>query len=173
MTTREPRAIDDVDRAIVRALQADGRRPFTSIAASIGISEAAVRQRYARLREAGVLQVVAVTNPLTLGYQLMALIGAKVDGNELERAAERISTFPETSYVVLSTGGFDVLVEVVCEDNAHLIRFLTEQLAGVEGVRETETFFYLKVVKENYEWGGPGSPPSKLRHRRTRGTLHR
>ncbi len=144
--------VDDLDRAIVAALADDGRRPFTAVARDVGLSEAAVRQRYARLVDSGVLHVVPVTDPMELGFHVMALIGAKVDGGKLNIAAERIAAFGETSYVVLCTGSFDLLIEVVCKDNQHLLTFLEEQLARVPGVRDAETFLYLRLVKENYNW---------------------
>lgn len=145
-------AFDDLDRAIVAALADDGRRPFTAIARDIGLSEATVRQRYTRLVDSGVLHVVPVTDPMELGFHVMALIGVKVDGGKLNVAAERVAAFAETSYVVLCTGSFDLLLEVVCTDNQHLLTFLEEQLARVPGVRDAETFLYLRLVKENYNW---------------------
>src|SRR5829696_1609825 len=120
---------DALDRRIVAALQRDGRRPFTSIGRELGISEAAVRQRVARLQAAGIMQVVAVADPMALGYQAMAMVGISVDG----RARKQ-------------------LAEVVCQDNDHLLRVLSEDLAGIEGVRDTETFMYLRLLKEAYTW---------------------
>jgi Lrp/AsnC family transcriptional regulator, regulator for asnA, asnC and gidA len=144
--------VDAVDRRILAALQRDGRRPFTSIAKELGLSEAAVRQRVARLQAAGIMQVVAVADPMTLGYKAMAMVGISVDGRALKRVAEAVERLPEVSYLVLTAGSFDMLAEVVCEDNDHLLRLLSEDLAGIEGVRETETFMYLRLVKEAYTW---------------------
>jgi Lrp/AsnC family transcriptional regulator, regulator for asnA, asnC and gidA len=144
--------VDAVDRRIVTALQHDGRRPFTSIAKELGLSEAAVRQRVARLQAAGIMQVVAVADPMTLGYRAMAMVAISVDGRALKQVAEAVRRLPEVSYLVLTAGSFDMLAEVVCEDNDHLLRLLSEDLAGIEGVRETETFMYLRLLKEAYTW---------------------
>jgi Lrp/AsnC family transcriptional regulator, regulator for asnA, asnC and gidA len=144
--------VDPVDRRIVAALQRDGRRPFTSIAKELGLSEAAVRQRVARLQAAGIMQVVAVADPMTLGYTAMAMVAISVDGSARKQVAEAVARLPEVSYLVLTAGSFDMLAEVVCEDNDHLLRLLSEDLAGIEGVRETETFMYLRLLKEAYTW---------------------
>jgi Lrp/AsnC family transcriptional regulator for asnA, asnC and gidA len=142
--------VDAVDRRIVAALQRDGRRPFTSIGRELGLSEAAVRQRVARLQAAGIMQVVAVADPMTLGYQAMAMVGISVD--------EAVGRLPEVSYLVLTAGSFDLLAEVVCEDHDHLLRLLSEDLAGIEGLRATETFMYLRLLKEAYTWSvAPGA----------------
>jgi len=145
-------AVDPVDRRIVAALQRDGRRPFTAIARDLGISEAAVRQRVARLQTAGVMQVVAVADPMTLGFKTMAMVAISVDGRARKQAAEAVRRLPEVSYLVLTAGSFDMLAEVVCEDNDHLLRLLSEDLARIDGVRETQTFMYLRLLKEAYTW---------------------
>jgi Lrp/AsnC family transcriptional regulator for asnA, asnC and gidA len=144
--------VDPVDRRIVAALQRDGRRPFTAIARDLGISEAAVRQRVARLQAAGVMQVVAVADPMTLGFKTMAMVAISVDGHARKQAAEAVRRLPEVSYLVLTAGRFDMLAEVVCQDNDHLLRLLSEDLAGIDGVRETEAFMYLRLLKEAYTW---------------------
>ena len=142
-----------LDQEILRHLQEDGRRPFTQIAAELGVSEAAVRARTNRLIERGVLQIVGVTDPLKLGYDQMAMIGVRCDGDQLLPAAEAIAKFPEVIYVVVTAGAYDLLVEAVCEDNESLLRFLAEKLRMVTGVRATETFVYLRIVKQAYQWG--------------------
>jgi Lrp/AsnC family transcriptional regulator for asnA, asnC and gidA len=144
--------VDAVDRRIVAALQRDGRRPFTSIGRELGLSEAAVRQRVARLQGAGIMQVVAVADPMTLGYQAIAMVGISVDARARSRVAEAVSRLPEVSYLVLVAGSFDLLAEVVCEDHDHLLRLLSEDLAAIDGVRTTETFMYLRLLKEAYTW---------------------
>ena len=144
--------VDPVDRRIVAALQRDGRRPFTAIARDLGISEAAVRQRVARLQAAGVMQVVAVADPMTLGFKTMAMVGISVDGHARKAAAEAVRRLPEVSYLVLTAGSFDMLAEVVCEDTDHLLRLLSDDLAGIEGIRQTQTFMYLRLLKEAYTW---------------------
>jgi Lrp/AsnC family transcriptional regulator for asnA, asnC and gidA len=143
--------VDAVDRRIVAALQRDGRRPFTSIGRELGLSEAAVRQRVARLQATGIMQVVAVADPMALGYQAIAMVAISVDGRARKQVAEAVGRRPEVSYLVLVAGSFDMLAEVVCEDNDHLLRLL-EDLAGIEGVRATQTFMYLRLLKEAYTW---------------------
>jgi Lrp/AsnC family transcriptional regulator for asnA, asnC and gidA len=150
------RGSDDVsalDKRIIEHLQADGRRPFTQIAAELGVSEAAVRARTNRLVERGVLQVVGVTDPLRLGFQQMAMIGIRCEAERLMEVADEIAAFPEVDYVVVTAGRYDLLVETVAEDNEALLRFLAERLRRVGGVRETETFVYLRMVKQTYQWG--------------------
>jgi Lrp/AsnC family transcriptional regulator for asnA, asnC and gidA len=150
------RSVDEVsalDKRIIEHLQQDGRRPFTQIAADLGVSEAAVRARTNRLVERGILQVVGVTDPLKLGFQQQAMIGVRCESNRLLEVADAVSAFPEVDYVVITAGPFDLLIEVVCEDNEALLQFLTEKLRAVEGVRETETFVYLRMVKQTYQWG--------------------
>jgi Lrp/AsnC family transcriptional regulator for asnA, asnC and gidA len=145
--------VGELDRRIIEFLQRDGRRPFTQIAAELGVSEAAVRARTNRLIERGVLQVVGVADPLQLGYHQMAMIGVRCDGAHLMTAAEAIARLPEVIYVVATAGAYDLLVEAVCEDSDALLAFLTDQLGRVEGVRSTETFIYLRIVKQSYQWG--------------------
>jgi len=147
--------ISDLDLKIIEALQGDGRRPFTQIAARLGVSEAAVRARTNRLIERGVLQIVGVADPLKLGYDQMALIGVRCDGDRLLEAAHAIAQLSEVIYVVVTAGAFDLLVEAVCRDNEALLAFLAEKLRKVDGVRTTETFVYLRIVKQSYHWGSP------------------
>src|SRR6266699_2307725 len=141
--------IDDIDQRIIEALQQDGRRPFTKIAADLGISEASVRQRVSNLINNQVMQIVAVTNPIKLGFSLASMIGIRVSGDRLMEVAQEISAFDEVIYLILCTGSFDMLAEVVCRDNDHLLNFLTEKLYKVQGVQQTETFMYLRVCKQN------------------------
>lgn len=143
--------IDDIDQRIIEALQQDGRRPFTKIAADLGISEASVRQRVANLINTQVMQIVAVTNPIKLGFSLASMIGIRISGDHLLEAAQAISEFDEVIYLILCTGSFDMLAEVVCRDNDHLLHFLTEKLYKVPGVQQAETFMYLRVCKQN-DW---------------------
>ena len=145
--------VSELDKRIIEHLQADGRRPFTQIATDLGVSEAAVRARTNRLVERGILQVVGVTDPLKLGFQQMAMIGIKCEASRLIEVAEEISQFPETDYVVVTAGTYDILVECVAEDNEALLTFLSERLRKIPGVRETETFVYLRLMKQSYQWG--------------------
>jgi Lrp/AsnC family transcriptional regulator for asnA, asnC and gidA len=145
--------VSDLDKRIIEHLQADGRRPFTQIAAELGVSEAAVRARTNRLIERGIMQVVGVTDPLKLGFHQMAMIGVRCESAELVTVADQIAAMPEVDYVVITAGTYDLLVETVCEDNEALLRFLTDKLRALDGVRETETFVYLRMVKQTYQWG--------------------
>lgn len=142
--------LDSVDQGILAALKEDGRLPFAEIARRLDVSAGMVRQRYFDLVEKGILQVVAVTNPTLLGYNTMALVGVRVDGHRLREIARQMAGFEEVVYLVLCTGTFDILVEVVCHDNAHLLQFLTEHLRAIDGVVHTETIIYLEIVKETY-----------------------
>lgn len=141
--------IDEIDQRIIEALQLDGRRPFTKLAAELGISEASVRQRVANLINNQVMQIVAITNPLKMGFSLASMISIRVSGDRLLEVAREISAFDEVIYLIITAGSSDLLAEVVCQDNDHLLSFLTEKLYKVPGVQQTETFMYLRVVKQN------------------------
>jgi Lrp/AsnC family transcriptional regulator for asnA, asnC and gidA len=150
-----PRRQDELsplDKRIIEHLQADGRRPFTQIAHELGVSEAAVRARTSRLIERGILQVVGVADPGKLGFQ-QALIGIRCEPGRLVAVAEALAELPEVDYVVVTTGRFDILIEMVSEDNEGLLGFLTQRLQAIEGVRDTETFTYLRLVKQTYQFG--------------------
>src|SRR6201986_4174393 len=142
---------DDVSKQIIEQLQADGRRSYAAIGKNVGLSEAAVRQRVQRLQEAGVMQIVAVTDPLRLGFRRQAMIGLKCDG-DLEVVADQLAALEEIDYVVITAGSFDLLLEVVCEGEDHLLEILS-QVRGVPSVRSTETLVYLKLRKQTYTWG--------------------
>ncbi|MBO3084425.1 Lrp/AsnC family transcriptional regulator [Cellulomonas fengjieae] len=145
-------ALDDVSKAIVEQLQEDGRRPYATIGKAIGLSEAAVRQRVQRLTDSGVMQIVAVTDPLQVGFTRQAMIGLRCEGN-LSLVADALAALPEVDYVVITAGGFDLLCEVVCEDDDHLLEVLNQKIRSLPGVRTTETFVYLKLRKQLYNWG--------------------
>jgi Lrp/AsnC family transcriptional regulator for asnA, asnC and gidA len=145
-----PRRIDALDQGIVEALQANGRESFRSIAARLGVSEATVRARYARLCDDDILQVVGVTNPLGLGFE-QALIGVKTAGSP-QPVADEISTWAEADYVVITAGQYDLVVELVAEDRRDLLE-LTDRMRALAGVVSTETFLYLDLVKQLYDWG--------------------
>ena len=144
--------IDDIDKALIEGLQEDGRLPYTKLAKHVGLSEAAVRQRVQRLIESGVVQIVAVTDPSMLGFRRNAMIGLKVEG-DLRTVANDIAAIPEVSYVVVVSGSFDLLMEVVCEDDDHLLALLNDKVRSIPGVRSTETFTYLRLFKQTYAWG--------------------
>src|SRR5579875_912731 len=144
--------LDDVNRALIEQLQADGRRSYAAMASAVGLSEAAVRQRVQRLLDAGVMQVVAVTDPLQLGFARQAMVGVRADG-DLSEVADKLAALPEVDYVVVTAGSFDLLVEVVCNDDEHLLSLLNNSIRSVPGVRDSETFVYLKLAKQTYTWG--------------------
>ena len=144
--------LDDTSKAIIEQLQLDGRRSYAAIGKAVGLSEAAVRQRVQRLTEAGVMQVVAVTDPLELGFDRQAMIGIKAEG-ALEPIADELAKMDEIEYVVITAGSFDLLAEVLCESDEHLLQVLSERVRQIEGVKATETFVYLKLVKQTYSWG--------------------
>jgi Lrp/AsnC family transcriptional regulator for asnA, asnC and gidA len=145
--------LDDLDKAIIKALQLDGRRPYAQIGRELKVPEATVRQRAERLISRGIVQVVGVTDPLAMGFGQPAFIGLHVEADKLEEVADRVAALDEVTYVVVTAGRFDMICEVVCEDNEHLLRVLSEQLAQIEGIRSTETMVELRFVKESYRWG--------------------
>lgn len=144
--------LDDVDKRIIEELQLDGRKPYTQLAPLVGLSEAAVRQRVQRLVDSGVMQIVAVTDPRVMGFSRQAMIGLKV-ARDTRSVADAVAELPEVEYVVLTAGAFDLLVEVVVEDDERLLELLNERIRGIDGVRDTETFLYLRIHKETYQWG--------------------
>jgi Lrp/AsnC family transcriptional regulator for asnA, asnC and gidA len=143
--------LDDISKRIIEQLQTDGRQSYASIGKAVGLSEAAVRQRVQRLHDAGVMQIVAVTDPLTLGFRRQAMIGVRSDG-DLRKVADQIAAFDEVEYAVITAGSFDMLLEVVCEDDDQLLEILN-RVRGVPTVTSTETFVYLKLRKQTYSWG--------------------
>jgi Lrp/AsnC family transcriptional regulator, regulator for asnA, asnC and gidA len=149
---RRPEELSALDKRIIEHLQEDGRRPFTQIATALGVSEAAVRARTNRLVERGFLQIVGVADPEKLGFQ-QALIGIRCDPGKLLEVAEALAALQEVDYVVVTTGRYDILIETVSEDNEGLLSFLADRLQRIDGVRETETFTYLRLVKQTYQFG--------------------
>jgi len=148
----KPAQLDDVSKAIVEQLQEDGRRSYAEIGKAVGLSEAAVRQRVQKLTDAGVMQIVAVTDPLQLGFYRQAMIGVRV-GGDTRAVADQLAALSAVDYVVLTAGAFDILVEVVCENDDDLITLLNTEIRGIDGVLTTETFVYLKLHKQLYNWG--------------------
>ena len=146
-------ALDDLDKAIIGCLQSDGRRPYAQIGRELKVPEATVRQRAERLISRGIVQVVGVTDPLAMGFGQPALIGLKVDLSELDRVAEQVAQLDEVTYVVITAGRYDLFCEVVCVDNEHLLRVLTDSFASIAGIHSTETLVELRFVKESYRWG--------------------
>ncbi|PJJ61571.1 Lrp/AsnC family transcriptional regulator [Compostimonas suwonensis] len=148
----KPVQLDDVSKAIIEQLQTDGRRSYAEIGKTIGLSEAAVRQRVQKLTESGVMQIVAVTDPMQLGFYRQAMIGVRV-GGDTRVVADKLAALSSVDYVVLTAGTFDILVEVVCENDEDLITLLNSEIRSLEGVLSTETFVYLKLHKQLYNWG--------------------
>ncbi|HET6824469.1 MAG TPA: Lrp/AsnC family transcriptional regulator [Amnibacterium sp.] len=144
--------MDDVSKRIVEQLQQDGRRSYADIGKHVGLSEAAVRQRVQRLTETGVMQIVAVTDPMQLGFYRQAMIGIRVSG-DVREIADRLAGLSAVDYVVLTAGTFDLLVEVVCENDDDLIELLNAEIRTLPGVVSTDTFVYLKLRKQFYNWG--------------------
>jgi Lrp/AsnC family transcriptional regulator for asnA, asnC and gidA len=142
--------LDSIDLYIIEALQKDGRVAFAQIAEQLKVSPGMVRQRYNRLVELGYLKVVAVTNPLMMGVRKMAMIGIRTDGGKLMQVAEKLSTLKEVVYLVVLSGRYDIMIEVFCRNHEELLKFMTEKLSTVDGVRDTESFMHLKIVKEIY-----------------------
>lgn len=147
-----PGPVDALSKSIIEQLQADGRRSYAEIGKAVGLSEAAVRQRVQKLTESGVMQIVAVTDPLQLGFTRQAMIGVRSAGDNTEIAA-RLAALPEVDYVVLTAGSFDILAEVVCTSDDDLIELLNRKIRSIDGVLSTETFVYLRLVKQLYNWG--------------------
>jgi Lrp/AsnC family transcriptional regulator, regulator for asnA, asnC and gidA len=147
-----PRVVlDEFSKQIVEQLQQDGRRSYASIGKAVGLSEAAVRQRVQRLLEIGAMQIVAVTDPMSLGFRRQTMIGVRCSG-DLERVADHLAGMEEIDYVVITAGSFDLLIEVVCEDDDQLLEILS-RVRSFPSVTTTETFVYLKLRKQTYSWG--------------------
>ena len=144
--------LDETSKAIIEQLQDDGRRSYAEIGKAVGLSEAAVRQRVQKLTDSGVMQIVAVTDPLQLGFYRQAMIGLKVSG-DTRLVADALAEIPSVDFVVLTAGSFDVMAEVVFESDEDLIALLNSEIRTIEGVLSTETFVYLKLHKQLYNWG--------------------
>jgi len=144
--------LDDVSKRIIEQLQEDGRRPYASIGKAVGLSEAAVRQRVQRLLDSGVMQIVAVTDAMQVGFSRQAMIGLRVTG-DVTVVSDAVAEMPEVDYVVITAGSFDLMIEVVCEDDDHLLELVSQRLRALPGVLSTETFVYLKLRKQLYNWG--------------------
>ncbi len=150
----EPPILDDVNKRIIEQLQRDGRMSYATLAKKIGLSEAAARQRVQRMLDSGVMQIVAVTDPLTLGFHRQVMIGMKVEG-DMRVVADKVAAIAEVDYVVICAGSYDVLAELVCADDEHLLSLLNDKIRAIQGVVSSETFVYLKLAKQTYAWGTP------------------
>ena len=144
---------DPINQKIIALLNENGRRSFTEMSSLLGISEAATRQRVNKLVQSEVVRIVGIPNPVALGYSRKAMIGIRHSGAVTE-LSEQLKLLPEVSKVVVTAGGFDVLIEVICEDDEHLVRLINENIRALPGVQTTETFVYLQEEKQIYEWTG-------------------
>ncbi|HEX5095751.1 MAG TPA: Lrp/AsnC family transcriptional regulator, partial [Acidimicrobiia bacterium] len=149
---RGPAELDEADKALIELLQTDGRMSYTRLAGEVGLSEAAVRQRVQRLIEGNVVQVVAVTDPLRLGFRRQAMVGVKTEG-DIAAIADLLAAIPEVDYVVFVAGSYDLMFEIVCEDDDHLLSILNDKVRSIPGVRTTDTYTYLRLHKQTYAWG--------------------
>ena len=152
MVTKPAPALDDIAKRIIELLQEDGRRPYAEIGREVGLSEAATRQRVQRLTEAGVIQIVAVTDPLQLGFPRMAMIGIRVTGDP-RTIAEALAEISELAYVVVTLGSFDILAEAICESDEHLVDLISTRIRTIPGVVHTESLLYAGLYKDLYNWG--------------------
>jgi Lrp/AsnC family transcriptional regulator for asnA, asnC and gidA len=150
IVTAHPQDLDAIDLKIMEALREDGRIAFAQIAERLNVSPGMIRMRYNRMVEMGYLKVVAITNPLRMGYEAMAMIGIRTDGQKMLEVAEKIAALDDVVYLIITSGRYDIMAEVFCRDRAELLRFITEKLYSIEGVRDTESFIQLKIVKEVY-----------------------
>ncbi|MEO8510285.1 MAG: Lrp/AsnC family transcriptional regulator [Chloroflexota bacterium] len=150
--------LDELDRAIIKQLQRNGRRPYAGMARELNVPEATVRQRTERLVGRGVVQIVGVTDPLAMGFRQPAFIGLKVDASRIEEIATQIAGLEEVTYLVITAGRFDLVCEVVCRDSDHLLEVLGQRLGAIEGIRSSETLIELRIVKETYQWGTMEEP---------------
>jgi Lrp/AsnC family transcriptional regulator, regulator for asnA, asnC and gidA len=161
-----PRDLDRLDRGIIAALQVDGRRAYSRIADEVGVSESVIRYRVRRLEDAGILRIVGIADPSRMGFDLMALVGVRGTAVKLNHICEQLERLPEASYVVVTTGGFDVFVELHCRDMAHFAEVLTERIGMIDGVTDTQSFLVLQVRKISYDWGSdePENPAPYRNH---------
>jgi Lrp/AsnC family transcriptional regulator for asnA, asnC and gidA len=143
--------MDDIDRAILRALQVDGRIPYAELGPAVGLSASAARQRLQRMLEAKVVQVVGVTDPMAMGGQAMALLGIAVDGDS-RAVADALAVHEEVIYSVLTSGTFDLFVEVVCRRPRELLDFINDVVRTTEGVGRVEDFPYFAIHTHRFLW---------------------
>ena len=145
--------VDDIDEALIGLLQENGRSTYGELARAVGLSEAATRQRVNRLRSEGTLRIVAITDPIALGLRTVAMVGIRVTG-DIREAAKRLAELDAIEYVVITSGSFDILVEIVCEDERRLLDIINDQIRAIDGVVRTESFIYLQIDKQVFAWGG-------------------
>lgn len=151
---RELVRVDDLDRAIIRLLREDGRRPFADIARRVGVSEGTVASRVDRLVRSGAMLVIAHVNWPAIGYPVHVNVGIKVTRGRVEQVGDRLAAQPNVSYVGYTTGDFDILAEAFLPDNASLLEFIDADVAAIPAVESIEVWHVLRVTKLNYEWEG-------------------
>ncbi|MET9663614.1 MULTISPECIES: Lrp/AsnC family transcriptional regulator [Streptomyces] len=153
MSTLGGSPLDDTDRQIIAALQADGRRPYSQIAEELDIPASSVRYRVQRMEENGTLQIVGIANPLTIGFDRFAMVGIRVAPGTAPEVCRRLRELPETSYVIMTAGNYDVMAEVICRDTDHFTDLMNRRLHLIDGIVSTDSFFVLEVHKLAYGWG--------------------
>jgi len=144
--------MDDLDKLILQTLQEDGRTPFTHIAKLAGVSETTIRTRYRNLVEEGIIRSVGIVDPYALGFQAPAIVGLTVEPGMSDQVARTIGDLPEVSYLVMTLGRFDLIVEVFCRDLPHFTSLLTQQIQAIPGIRFTETLMIARSYKLSYRW---------------------
>jgi len=149
--SRLPIDLDEIDKAILSELQSDGRISYADLGPLVGLSAAATRQRVQRLLDNQVVRVVGVTDPQMVGYPVMAMLGIRVDG-DVRSIADAVASVQGVIYVVLSSGSFDLLIEVICEDTMALLALINDEVKGIDGVREVESFLYFGTHTHRFGW---------------------
>ncbi len=144
--------VDELDQVILQTLQEDGRTPFTQIARRAGVSETTIRSRYGQLVEAGIVRTVGIVDPYALGFQAPAIIGVSIEPGMIDQVARALAELPEVSYLVMTLGSFDLIVEVFCRDMSHINELLTHRVRLMPGIRSTETLMIAQSYKLSYRW---------------------
>jgi Lrp/AsnC family transcriptional regulator for asnA, asnC and gidA len=143
--------VDDIDRAILRELQTDGRIAYADLGPKVGLSASAARQRLQRLLDTKAVQVVGVTDPMSMGGQAMALLGIGVDGDP-RAVADALAARSEVVYAVLTSGGFDLFAEVVAAGPRELLDFVNDVVRPIEGIRQIQSFPYFGIHTHRFLW---------------------
>jgi len=147
--------IDRIERQVILLMQQNGRMPYVEMAEHIGVTEGTIRRKVNRLIEEGIIKVAAVADPFAIGFDSPAIITIKTQTDRVMQVADEIGRLPGVRFVALCTGSFDIIMEGYWADNQELFRFLTQELAKVEGIREFSTSLLLQVKKQTYDWGVP------------------
>ncbi|GEN35503.1 MULTISPECIES: Lrp/AsnC family transcriptional regulator [Aneurinibacillus] len=145
--------LDEIDKAVIRFLQKDGRKSYTEIAEELSVTVGTVRNRVQRLMEHGILKVVGVVDPFKTGMSTVAMLGLKVKMNKLQDIIAQLVQIPEIRFVAVSTGSFDLFIEIITFSTEDFYRILTQELSRIEGIVETDSSILLKINKQSYDWG--------------------